>query len=105
LGYENTEFILKKFCFLFFILIGFSNPAFPFTADYVQIMRLDNGKYRVLIDYTNLTVGEYRQAFVDFDKKADAIKAFTDLAKGADFYLGKKNTIEFRKDDEKVNPY
>lgn len=80
--------------------------AHGFNANRVQIMRLLNGTYRVVIQYTHVEVGEYREAHVDFEKKDEAIKAYQDLVQGADFFLGDmKKTIHFHTPPQKNKPF
>lgn len=79
--------------------------AHGFNADVVDIKRLMTGKYRVTIWYTHLSIGEYRTAFIDFAKKEDAIEAFQRLVKGADFFLGDRNSIHFHEEPERPVPF
>jgi len=79
--------------------------ATGFSANWVDIMILPNGKYRIIIKYTNLRVGEYREAYVDFESKKEAIEVFQKLALGADFYWGDRKTIHFHPLPDKPNPY
>ncbi|KAB8039044.1 hypothetical protein GCL60_09320 [Silvanigrella paludirubra] len=88
-----------------FIFINNISQADGFTANWVDIMILHNGKYRVIIKYTNLKIGEYREAYVDFDSKKEAIEVFQKLALGADFYWGDRKTIHFHDKVEKPKPY
>lgn len=79
--------------------------AHGFNANHVDIVKTFGRKYRVIIRYTHVELGEYREAHIDFDKKEDAIKAFEDLAKGADFFLGDvKNSIHFHNPPESGTP-
>lgn len=79
--------------------------AHGFNANHVDIVKTFGRKYRVIIRYTHVELGEYREAHIDFDKKDDAIKAFQDLAKGADFFLGDiKNSIHFHNPPESNTP-
>ena len=101
---------LKSLFFIFilsinFIFINNISQADGFTANWVDIMILHNGKYRVIIKYTNLKIGEYREAYVDFDSKKEAIEVFQKLALGADFYWGDRKTIHFHDKVEKPKPY
>jgi uncharacterized protein YktB (UPF0637 family) len=83
-----------------------SASAHGFNANHVDIVKTFGRKYRVIIKYTHVEVGEYREAHVDFDKKEDAIKVFQDLAKGADFFLGDvKNSIHFHNPPETNKPF
>lgn len=87
------------------ILLAPNALAHGFNANFVQISRLLNGKFRVTIQYTHVEVGEYRQAHVDFDSKEEAIKTYQDLAQGADFFLGDlKKSIHFHNPPEKNKP-
>ncbi|WP_397601479.1 hypothetical protein [Silvanigrella sp.] len=87
------------------IFIDNISQAEGFTANWVDIMILHNGKYRVIIKYTNLRIGEYREAYVDFESKKEAIAVFQKLALGADFYWGDRKTIHFHDKIEKPKPY
>lgn len=83
-------------------------PAFAhgFNANWVDILKSQTGKYRVMIRYTHNEVGEYREAYVEFENKEEAIKAYQDLAAGADFFLGDvKKSIHFHNPPEKNKPY
>lgn len=80
--------------------------AHGFNANHVDIVKTYGRKYRVIIRYTHVEVGEYRVAHIDFDNKEEAIKAFQDLAKGADFFLGDiKKSIHFHTPPESNSPY
>lgn len=85
--------------------IPIKSLADGFSANWVDIMILHNGKYRVIIKYTNLKIGEYREAYVDFESKKEAIEVFQKLALGADFYWGDRHTIHFHDKPDKPNPY
>ena len=76
-----------------------------FSANWVDIVRLNNGRYRVIIKYTNLKIGEYREAYVDFSSKKEAIEVFQKLALGADFYWGDRKNIHFHNEPDKPKPY
>jgi hypothetical protein len=80
--------------------------AHGFNANHVDIVKTFGRKYRVVIKYTHVEVGEYREAHVDFDNKDEAIKVFQDLVKGADFFLGDvKKSIHFHTPPESNTPY
>lgn len=91
--------------FLVIFAIFNHSIANSFSANWVDITHLYNGKYRVIIKYTNLKIGEYREAFIDFESKKEAIEIFQKLALGADFYWGDNKTILFNKDPQKLRPY
>jgi hypothetical protein len=101
MNYKSALVILSIF------LSTFSIQSFAdgFSANWVDIMILHNGKYRVIIKYTNLKIGEYREAYVDFESKKEAIEVFQKLALGADFYWGDRHTIHFHDKPDKSKPY
>ncbi|WP_158998970.1 hypothetical protein [Pigmentibacter ruber] len=102
--------MLRKYVYLLIIIL-FNLIYYPFSysggfsANWVDIMILHNGKYRVIIKYTNLNIGEYREAYVDFESKKEAIEVFQKLALGADFYWGSNKTIHFHETPDKLKPY
>lgn len=80
--------------------------AHGFNANFVDIVKTFGGKYRVIIKYTHVELGEYREAHIDFENKDDAIKSFQDLARGADFFLGDtKKSIHFHTPPEQTKPF
>lgn len=98
----KLKYLIPIFLFLIFPPKAFSDG---FSANWVDIMILHNGKYRVIIKYTNLRIGEYREAYVDFVSKKEAIEVFQKLALGADFYWGSHKTIHFHDTPDKLKPY
>ncbi|APJ02636.1 hypothetical protein [Silvanigrella aquatica] len=102
---KNLKKILLLFCVFLGILFADNIYATGFSANWVDIMILHNGKYRVIIKYINLNIGEYREAYVDFESKKEAIQVFQKLALGADFYWGDRGTIHFHDKADKPNPY
>lgn len=97
--------ILK--CLLWISIIIYIEPANSegFTANWVDIKHLNNGRFRVIIKYTNIQVGEYREAYVDFTSKKQAIEVFQKIATGATFFWGDSKKIYFPKEAEKPRPY
>ena len=79
--------------------------AHGFTADAVDIKRLPDGKYRVIIHYTHLQIGEYREAHIDFKEKEKAIEAFRKLVEGAEFFRGPAETIHVHETPTGKVPY
>jgi YHS domain-containing protein len=74
----------------------------------VDIKKEVNGKYRVIIRYTDLSIGEYRRAHIDYHAKdkLKAIKDFQALARGADFYFGSSpKAIRFQDKPSKLKPF
>ncbi len=95
--------IYSLFLILLLLIQVESAMAEGFTANWVDIQRLHNGKYRVIIKYSNVQVAEYREVYVDFIKKKEAIDVFQKIAKGATFFWGDSSKIYFSK--EKPRPY
>jgi hypothetical protein len=80
--------------------------AHGFNANRVRIMRTLSGKHRVIIRYSHVEIGEYREAHVDFDTEVEAIAAYQQLAQGADFFLGDiTKSLHFHKPPQKNVPY
>ncbi len=99
-------FVLSLIVFNFLPHRNSKAHAHGFNANHVDIVKTYGRKYRVIIRYTHVEVGEYRVAHIDFDNKEEAIKAFQDLAKGADFFLGDvKKSIHFHTPPESNSPY
>jgi hypothetical protein len=96
-----------KLIIILIIIFFFDSQVYAegFSANWVDIMILRNGKYRVIIKYTNLRIGEYREAYVDFESKKEAIEVFQKLALGADFYWGDRKTIHFHDKPETPKPF
>jgi hypothetical protein len=83
-----------------------TTQAHGFNANFVDIVKTFGGKYRVIIKYTHVEVGEYREAHIDFSDREEAIKSFQDLVRGADFFLGDvKNSIHFHNPPEQTQPF
>ena len=77
-----------------------------FNANRVKILKLANGKYRIIAQYTHVEAGEYREAIVDFEKKQEALKVYKELIEGADFFLGESQpSLHFHKPVPKNNPF
>ena len=81
--------------------------AHGFNANRVRIAYVPaSGKYRVTIEYTHIEVGEYREAFAEFETKEAAIAAYQQLAQGADFFLGEvQKSIHFHTPPQKNSPF
>lgn len=108
----NRINLRARTCFFVLALAGYfqiTHSAFAhgFNANHVNIIRTTNGKYRIVIRYTHIEVGEYREAHIDFTNREEALKVYWDLAKGADFFLGNdaKNIVHFHTEPPKNNPY
>lgn len=97
---------MLKFFFISLFFYCTQIFAHGFNADRVIIDKLPNGYYRIIIKYTNIEIGEYREAHADFKKYEEAQKLFNMLIKGADFFLGDiTKSVHFHNPPEKNNPY
>ncbi len=81
--------------------------AHGYNADRVKILYVPaENIYRITIRYTNVEVGEYREAHVDYRNRKEALKVYWDLVNGADFFLGDvKDSLHFHDPVQKNNPY
>ncbi|MFY7928905.1 MAG: hypothetical protein ACOVS5_08530 [Oligoflexus sp.] len=61
-------------------------PVHAYTANKVWFEFLDDGRYRVTVNYTIPALKEYREAYVIFRKKKEAEAFYWKLVRGADFY-------------------
>jgi hypothetical protein len=101
---------IKKIFFSAVILfsLGASHAsAHGFNADTVKILYVPaDNLYRITVRYTNVEVGEYREAIIHYRKRTEALKVYWDLVNGADFFLGNvKESVHFHENDPKNNPY
>jgi hypothetical protein len=78
-----------------------------FNADKVKILYVPaDNLYRITIRYTNIEVGEYREAIIHYRNRTEALKVYWDLVNGADFFLGNvKESVHFHENVPKNNPY
>lgn len=97
---------------LLLLLIGFALRATPvalahgFSANTVKTLRLPDGRYRIIVSYTHVGLGEYREAHVDSGDWEATRKMRDDLIGGAEFFLGDlKKTIHFHNPPEKNRPF
>lgn len=98
----------KMFIFGASLLWGASlASAHGFNADRVKILYVpSDNMYRITIRYTNVEVGEFREAIVNYRSRSEALKIYWDLVNGADFFLGDvKNSIHFHEPAQKNTPY
>lgn len=64
----------------------FSANAEAYTANKVAFEFMQNGSYRVMVNYTVPELKEFRESYVIFKKKKEAESFYWKLVKGADFY-------------------
>ncbi len=73
-------------CSLSLILVLGAGPLEAYTANKVWFEFLEDGRYRVTVNYTIPAIKEYREAAVIFQKKKEAEAFYWKLVRGADFY-------------------
>jgi hypothetical protein len=71
--------------------------AYAHMANKVWFEFRPNGRYRVHVNYTIPEMKEFREAQIEFTKRADAEKYYWDLVRGADFYLPNPASRQFVK--------
>jgi hypothetical protein len=84
--------IIWKAVILFTLMEG---KSFGYTANKVAFEFLDNGQYRVIINYTVPELKEFREAQVDFKLKKEAEDFYWSLVRGADFFPSSPRNIRF----------
>ena len=83
-----------------------SASSHGFQANTVKIEKRPNGLFRVVIQYTHVSIGEFREAHAEFKTLNEASKFAQNLISGADFFLGKiKESVHFHKDGNKLSPF
>jgi hypothetical protein len=83
----------------------FSEAASAYTANKIWFEFRPNGIYRVHVNYTVPELKEFREAYVEFTKKADAERYYFDLVRGADFYLPTPGSRRFVGNPLKPEPW
>ena len=65
------------------------------TANQVAFEFRPNGRYRVILYFTIPALKEYREAYVEFEKRKDAEEYYFKILRGADFYLEDPEDVRF----------
>lgn len=76
-----------------------------YSANKVWIEALDDGRYRVAIQYTVPALKEFRLAHAIFNKKKDADAFCWQLIRGADFSVGGTDKVWFTPPKSKAVPW
>jgi len=66
-----------------------------YTANKVAFEFLQNGRYRVTVNYTVPELKEFRESYVIFKKKKEAESFYWKLIQGADFYPEDPQLVRF----------
>lgn len=88
--------------FLFFIT---SKGAYSYTANKVWFEFLEDGRYKVIVNYTVPEIKEFRESYVIFNKKREAESYFWSLVRGADFYPSQPYVARFEKPKLRPDPW
>lgn len=80
--------IISKLCFSGFLLFSFlkADLGFSYRANKVHFHSLQNGIYRVTIEYTVPELLQFREAYVEFRSLSKAKNFYWDAVRGVDFY-------------------
>ena len=95
---------------LFMICFGVTSAVVPvkasaYTANKVAFEFIQDGRYRVTVDYTVPELKEYRAAYVLFKQKKAAEKFYWSLIRGADFYPQDPSLVRFIQPKVAANPW
>ena len=81
---------------LFGLILGlYSAGVQAYTANKVGFEFLQNGRYRVTVNYTVPELKEFRESYVLFNKKKEAEGFYWKLVRGADFYPEDPKLVRF----------
>jgi hypothetical protein len=90
---------------LVLILSLCSVSAEAYTANKVAFEFLQNGQYRVTVDYTVPELKEFRESYVIFNRKKEAQAFYWKLIRGADFYPDDPKLVRFIPPKTKPTPW
>lgn len=72
-----------------------SSVGWAYTANKVWFEFLEDGRYRVTVNYTIPALKEFRESYVLFNKKKEAEAFYWALVRGAEFYPEDPGTIRY----------
>jgi len=78
------------------LLVTTSN-AWSYAANKVWFEFRDNGRYRVIVNYTIPELKEFREEYVEFANRREAETFYWQLIRGADFYPPDPKRTTFQK--------
>lgn len=76
-----------------------------YSANKVWMERLDDGRYRVGIQYTVPALKEFRLAHAIFNKKKEADMFYFQVLRGADFSVGGTDRVWFTEPKREPKPW
>lgn len=95
---------MKIICLLFISTL-FTAKGFSYTANKVSFEFQDDGRYKVIVNYTVPEVQEFRESYVIFNKKRKAEAFYWALVRGADFYPSNPYVARFEKPKLRPDPW
>lgn len=81
------------------------SELYAFSANKVWMELRSNGRFRITVNYTIPELKEFREAWVEFSRKADADAYYFDLIRGADFYVPKAAARSFSTQSGSLDPW
>ncbi len=92
--------------FILATMLGLWNAsAYAYTANKVAFEFLQNGQYRVTVNYTVPELKEFRESYVIFSRKKEAESFYWKLVRGADFYPDDPKLVRFIPPKTKPTPW
>ena len=79
--------------------------ALSYTASKLSFEFLQNGRYRVTVNYTVPELKEFRESYVEFGLKNEAERFYWDLVRGADFFPSDPKNLRFTKQPSVADPW
>lgn len=85
---------LKFFICLLYLTIA-AEQAAAYTANKVWFEFLENGRYRVYVNYTIPALKEFRESYLDFVERKKAEEFYWALVRGAEFHPSRPESSQF----------
>ena len=87
------------------ILALWPKAAAGYSANKVWFDFMDNGRYRVRVQYTVPALKEFREAYAVFQKRKEAEAFYWHLVKGGDFSVGAGAQLRFEPVKAEATPW
>ncbi|HYX39619.1 MAG TPA: hypothetical protein VE954_41505 [Oligoflexus sp.] len=96
--------MMRAFYLAMILALG-SASAEAYTANKVAFEFMQNGQYRITVNYTDAELKEFRESYVLFNKKKEAESFYWKLVRGADFYPEDPKLVRFIPPKTKPTPW
>lgn len=96
------KFVLKLSAVVSLLL---PQSLFAYSANKVWMERMDNGLYRVRVNYTVPALKEFREAHAIYKSKKEAEAYYWHLVRGGEFATGGEAKIWFIPPKNEPNPW